>query len=268
MADVTAPFGFPYPENTDLVRDGAQDIENLATGVNDQLALGYLYVGTRYYTSSGTFAKADPFGDSSFDGAKLRAIRVRCVGGGGGGNGVGATSGTEAGAGGGGAGGNYCESFITDVAGLPSSVTVTRGAGGSGGVGSANGANGGDSSFDALVVARGGRGASFCQVGAVGIAIAVGADAQLTGNVGQLVVIGGDGVGTAPSNLSTVVGGKGGGTFLAGSRRGIPTLGGSETGLAGQLPGGGGSGAANAASQTSKNGGAGANGIVIIDVFS
>jgi hypothetical protein len=53
MADVTAPFGFPYPENTDLVRDGAQDIENLATGVNDQLALGFQYVGTRYYTSSG-----------------------------------------------------------------------------------------------------------------------------------------------------------------------------------------------------------------------
>ena len=53
MADVTSPFGFPYPEDTDLVRDGASDIENLAEGVNDYLAGGYLYAGTVYFTSSG-----------------------------------------------------------------------------------------------------------------------------------------------------------------------------------------------------------------------
>jgi hypothetical protein len=34
MADVTTPFGFPYPEGTDLVRDGAQDIQDLAEAVN------------------------------------------------------------------------------------------------------------------------------------------------------------------------------------------------------------------------------------------
>jgi hypothetical protein len=153
MADVTAPFGFPYPENTDLVRDGAQDIENLATGVNDQLALGFQYVGTRYYTSSGTFAKADPFGDSSFDGAKLRAIRVRMVGGGGGGGGAQATSSTQTSPAISGGGGAYAESFITDIASLATSVTVTRGDGGAGGSGSGSGSTGGASSFGALVSA-------------------------------------------------------------------------------------------------------------------
>jgi hypothetical protein len=35
MPDVTSPFLLPYPEDTDLVRDGASDIQALAEAVND-----------------------------------------------------------------------------------------------------------------------------------------------------------------------------------------------------------------------------------------
>jgi hypothetical protein len=40
MADITSPFGFPYPEGTDLVRDGAADMQALAEAVNDAAANG------------------------------------------------------------------------------------------------------------------------------------------------------------------------------------------------------------------------------------
>jgi hypothetical protein len=124
--------------------------------VNDQLALGFQYVGTRYYTSSGTFAKADPFGDSSFDGAKMRAIRVRVQAGGGGAAGCGTTGAGQVDIAESGGAGGYAESFITDIAGLGTSVTVTRGDGGAGGTGAAVGSVGGSSSFGTAVVAAGG----------------------------------------------------------------------------------------------------------------
>jgi hypothetical protein len=118
----------PYPEDTHLVRDGAQDIENIASGVNDYLTGGYLYAGTVYFTSSGSFVKADPLGTGDIG---LRAIRVRCQAGGGGAGGVPATT-TQAAVSVCGGGGSYAESFITDIASLPTSVTVTRGSGGDG----------------------------------------------------------------------------------------------------------------------------------------
>ena len=99
----------------------------------------YNLVQTVYFTSSGTFSKGSyPW---------LRAIKVKVQGGGGGGAGSG-SNGHGGGAGGGSA---YAESFITDIAGLDSSVTVTRGAGGAGGAaGNNNGVSGGQTSFGAL----------------------------------------------------------------------------------------------------------------------
>ena len=97
----------------------------------DGLAVGYRLVQTVYFTSSGSFAKASyPW---------LRAIRVRVQAGGGAGGSSSTATGANHSKGAGGGGGGYAEAFITDVAGLASSVTVTRGAGGSGASGGLGG---------------------------------------------------------------------------------------------------------------------------------
>jgi hypothetical protein len=257
MADVTSPFGFPYPEDTDLVRDGATDIESLATGVNDYLTGGYLYAGTEYYTSSGTFAKADPLGTGDIG---LRAIRVRMVGGGGGGGGAEATGSNEVSNASGGGSGGYSESFITDIAGLDASVTVTRGAGGAGGS-AAVGVAGGQSSFGASVTADGGpqgnyRAATTPPTNIVpfdNVAAGTG-DFASGGSTGHQGV----GPGAAFS-----LGGAGGSSVFGGGGRG-----GTANGTAAVGAGSGGGGAANPQNTAvNRTGGAGANGIVIIDCF-
>lgn len=46
MADTGAPWNLPYPESTDLVRDGAQAIEDLAEDVAGALTKAYTGIGT------------------------------------------------------------------------------------------------------------------------------------------------------------------------------------------------------------------------------
>jgi len=262
MADVTSPFGFPYPEDTDLVRDGAQDIENLAQGVNDYLASGFTFAGQVTFESSGDFLKADPFGSGDIG---VRAIRVRIVGAGGGGGGAGATGVGQCSAGGGGGGGGYAEKFYL-AADLDASETVTRGAGGSGGTGASAGAAGGASSFKSMSAAGGLGGgtraatATFPNTDAGGSistgGVGSGGDINANGGAGMTLFIGG---------TSLVHPGNGGCSFYSGGAQGmVNTV--ANPGAAG-VQGAGGSGAGNRASETAKNGGAGGNGIVVIDVF-
>jgi hypothetical protein len=264
VADVTSPFGFPYPEDTDLVRDGATDIENLAEGVNDYLNGGYLYAGTEYYTSSGTFDKADPLGTGDIG---LRAIRVRCQGGGGGGGG--ASGGVDVSAGGGGGGGDYAEKFITDIAGLSASVVVTRGAGGGGGAAGNNaGATGANSTFGAEVVALGGGGGA----GAVNSDLSILAlrrnavNGVFGDNVGDVVrryqTSNSPGLFGLSSGAS--IGGGGGDSFFGGGARSTSA---NADGEPASLYGTGGGGAAIRNEVSGRPGGNGANGIVIIDCF-
>ena len=251
MADVTSPFGFPYPEDTDLVRDGATDIENLAEGVNDYLTGGYLYAGTRYYTSSGTFAKADPLGTGDIG---LRAIRVRMVGGGGGGGGLDGTA-DEARSGGG--GGGYSELFITDIAGLDASVTVTRGAGGAG-VSDDPGNDGAASSGFGMTAGGGFAGGVSRGVGGT----ASGGDINLNGSAG------GQGFAFGSAFGEQVSGFGGGSHFAQSNLQAYPSPNTSSAGAAGLLHGGGGSGALSRGnSGDARAGGSGANGIVIVDCF-
>jgi hypothetical protein len=252
MADVTSPFGFPYPEDTDLVRDGASDIENLAEGVNDYLTGGYLYAGTRYYTSSGTFAKADPLGTGDIG---LRAIRVRMVGGGGGSGGIDGSAGQGASSGGG--GGGYSEKFIL-ASSLTTSETVNRGAGGTAGASGGAGGTGGTSEFGSIMSATGG-------VPSAGMT-------RTTGEFNGLSYAGGTGVG---GDINISGGSSGPGQVIDGARRlscngGSSVLGqatnpaGFTTTTAGSGPG---SGAAGSVAAANQGGAAGANGIVIIDCF-
>jgi hypothetical protein len=256
MADVTTPFGFPYPEDTDLVRDGASDIENLAEGVNDYLTGGYLYAGTRYYTSSGQFEKADPLGTGDIG---LRAIRVRMVGGGSAGSVAGNRS---QGAGAGGGAGGYAESFITDISSLSTTAAVTVGLGGGGltvtGT-NTNGPGGGASSFDGTVVVAGGAPGG---TNPAGIGYSLGG----VGTTGDLVAVGGDGI--PGSGVSDNGGGAGGASWFGGGGAGGRfTLSGSENGRDGRAFGAGGGGGYNTTTSDAVSSGSGADGAVIIDCF-
>jgi hypothetical protein len=152
MPDITSPGGIVYPIASDPIaplngvfQDMAESTQ-VAIGRADLTTAAYRYVDTVYFTSSGTFTKATyPW---------LRAIRVKCVA-------VVvvvrrlcATTAQRF--------GRWrrwlvAESFITDIAGLDASVTVTRGAGGgAGGSGSAGGNGAVVLFFGALVVCGGG----------------------------------------------------------------------------------------------------------------
>jgi hypothetical protein len=233
--------------------DSAQWVSTAGTGI----AIGYRYVSTVYFTSSGTFEKADyPW---------LRAIRVKCQAGGGGGGGCSITGVSEGSLGTGGGGGGYAESFITDIAGLASSVTVTRGAGGDGGTAGNNaGSAGGSSSFGSLVAAAGGLGGGGATAAAVLFRTPV---AGGDGTTGDLLVPG------APSLLATLnvsqsifVQSTGGGSFLGAGALARTSNG---NGIAGKAFGGGGSAGANGVSQgTARAGGDGGNGIVIVELYA
>jgi hypothetical protein len=222
-----------------------------ASDVNEHLLNGgYQFRETVYFTSSGTFTKADyPW---------LRAIRVRCVGGGGGGGGAAATAANQLSAASGGASGGYAESFITDIAGLDASVTVTRGAGGGGGAAGNNaGSSGTSSSFGALVSTQsGGPGSGSAVFGtsdAAVLLVLLQSAFPSGSNVGDLTIAGRNSIGPvgAPSVLS-----------------GQPAPTSNGNGAAGSLYGSGGGGGANReGSLPARSGGAGANGIVIVDLF-
>jgi hypothetical protein len=221
-----------------------------AANVNDHLLNGgYQFRETVYFTSSGTFTKATyPW---------LRAIRVKVQGAGGAGGGAVATASNNSGGGGGGAGA-YLEKFITDIAGLDASVTVTRGAGGVGGL--STGGNGAASSFDTLT-ADGGVGGVVIGAsttlatpqGGTGGAAPTGGDLNIPGARGDFSVM-----------LNSVLpfGGNGAQSVLGTGGDGQR----STNGSAG-VAGGGGGGVANATSQSARDGGNGGNGIVIVDLF-
>jgi hypothetical protein len=230
-------------------------------GTNWVNLTGYVYVDTVYFTSSGTFTKATyPW---------LRAIRVKCVGGGGGGGGAqSATPGTNISAGSGGGGGAYAESFITDIAGLAASVTVTRGAGGAGGFGTASGSNGTDSVFGTNVEADAGSGGGGGAANS-GVSLtfsAAGSGGAAGSSTGDLKFSGADGVpGAAGVSGNYALGGLGGSTALSGASRYSGAT--SANGQDGKLYGGGGSGAQNRTSG-STTGGSGADGIVIVELYA
>jgi hypothetical protein len=216
-----------------------------------------------YYTSSGTFTKATyPW---------LRAIRVRVQGGGGGGSGAASTGAGAVGAGGGGAGGVYAESFITDIAGLASSITVTRGAGGAGGAAGNNvGSAGGSSSFGSLVSANGGFGGGAGAFGGAPIWNSIDVTGPTIGT-GDLVVSGGSSQAGISLSFTATIGSIGGDSFLGTATNSLKTFadnqgGNGQNGMGYGSGGGGGLNSQNTA--TARTGGAGANGIVIVELYA
>jgi hypothetical protein len=220
--------------------------------------VGYKLLETVYFTSSGDFEKADY--------PALTAIKVKVVGGGGGGARAVATGAATVSAGDGGGGGGYAESFITDIPNLAGTVTVTVGSGGSGGSGSGGASAGGNSSFGTAVI--GGGGALGTEIGASGTpAYNTSFAAGGTANTGDLSINGGPGSPGIRFTSNRSVGGDGGATQLAAITRGEGSSTSNSAGRNGSVFGSGGSGAANANNQSITNGGAGASGIVIIELY-
>ena len=224
---------------------------------------GYVYVQTLYYTTAGasTFSKATyPW---------LRAIRAKCQGAGGGGGGCAATGAGANALGSAGGGGAYAEKWITDIAGLAASVTVTVGAGGSGGsAGNNAGSAGGNSSFGTACVGNGGTGGNGGPAGTLSATFHyVGNPANgATGGTGDLVVGGGPGEPGYGVHEAIVKNGAGGYSFLGRGGFASTITGGNDGGAGAQ--GGGGSGGSNAESQSARAGGAGGGGVVILELFA
>lgn len=219
---------------------------------------GFMFGGVVYFTADDTFDKADYPG--------LRAVRVRAVGGGGAGGGAATTGGGQSSAGHGGSGAGYSESFLL-ASDLAESETITVGAGGAGSSG-ATGATGEDSSFGSHVVAPGGIGGGVGGASSNTI-LATGTEGPAAGT-GDLAHPGGVGGGSF-RDPAQPRGGGGGSTAMTTSRRELANPGAS--GVDGDDAGSsnygcGGCGAANSPSQgTTRKGGAGADGIVIVELY-
>ena len=220
------------------------------------VADGYRFGERVIYTADATWTKADY--------TNVRAIYIRLVGAGGGGGGAGATISNQVAGGGGGGGGGYAEALIL-VGALGATETVTVGEGGAAsGASSSPGGNGEASSFGAHCVAGAGLGGTGSAGESAPNKSAAGGEGG-AGTTGDLLIDGGRGV------INTVV--------LA---RATPSLGGTSmfstpegenrqsTGIGGgvgNLYGGGGSAASNTASTSARAGGAGADGLVLVDIL-
>jgi microcystin-dependent protein len=242
--DYVWPSSLPTAGNTGYLK--STDAGSLNWEEYGGAAGGYCYADTIYYTSSGTFEKSN-YG-------WLRAIKVTAVGGGGAGAGLPAGTGARVGGSGGGAG----ISFITDISGLSSSVTVTVGTGGAGVV-NADGNRGGDSSFGSYVQGSGGSGGHQASNRPQSPGGGTG-DFVVRGGFGNIGIVTGTGYGEQ-------IGGQGGESYLAGTVTGYSLSSGTQYAREGQLYGGGGGGAANR-SGAALAGGDGADGIVIIDLYA
>jgi hypothetical protein len=87
MADTGAPWNLPYPLSTDLVRDGAQAIEDLAEDVADALTKAYTGIGTNvvqavktdtFATTSDTFTTVDGLSATITPTADTSKVLVIC----------------------------------------------------------------------------------------------------------------------------------------------------------------------------------------------
>jgi hypothetical protein len=191
-----------------------------------------------------------------------KKIRATVVGGGGGGGGVQGTTASQFSVAGGGGGGGVA---ISDLATGFSGVNITVGAGGSGGTGATQGGTGGTSSFGVTLAATGGLGGTFTSPALSVVVQAGGPGGTATGgNVTNGVGgAGANGVGTSNVNAAS---GQGGDSAIGSGASAVFTS--SVPGLPGTSPGSGGSGACSLSNQSGFVGGAGANGVVIIEEYA
>jgi hypothetical protein len=202
-------------------------------------------------------------------GLTYATVEVQAAGGGGAGAAI--TAAAQWSFGDGGGGGEYARGNFSAAELGTADIAVVVGSGGAGGVGAAGGSTGGTSSFAApggtMTAIGGGGGSSRTASGTLNFS----ADTQTrvggTGGTGGTMRIAGNpgGMGIAITTPPTGVrAGDGGSSFLGGAT--LESL--NANGKTGASYGGGGSGAANSASQVAaRNGGTGAQGIVVVTSY-
>lgn len=195
--------------------------------------------------------------------AGVTSLEVLCLGGGAGGGGA-AHAASSSAAGGGGGSGSPCWKRFTSLAG---SYSYAVGAGGAGGTAGANdGTDGGDTTFSTMT-AKGGLKGLGSAASAVALIVAGGSSVISTGGdwngAGQSGLFGLVLAGAGPA-----VGGQGGSNQIGGG--GIARIS-QSNGTAGVGPGAGGAGGVTingGGPGTTKSGGAGQNGLIVILEYS
>lgn len=232
----------------------AQQLSRQVNGAS--ASFGFQTVQSLTYFASGSFTKA------SYPWAKV--VRIFAVGGGGGGGGADTTSSSEVAVGGSGSGAG-AGIAIVNVSDLAASETVTVGSGGAGGAaGASAGTNGGDTSFGSFVTAKGGLG------GAAGAAVSapaiIGGTAVATANIATTIYSGTPALPTY-ATATQVIAPVSGTSFVGTAVLPTATATGSN-GTNATLYGSGGSGGCNAESQAStRSGGNGSGGMLIVEVL-
>ena len=241
------------------------ELEGMVTYLKDVAHL-QRYDGSDWVAAAGLVEIVTFTGDADFEKGDypwLRAVRVRCQGGGGGGAGAQADPGEQVVATAG-SGGGYSESFIADLSTVTDPISVTVGAGGARGAAGQNaGANGGASSFGSLVVANGGSGGGV--VGSFSVPITFIGTPGAAPGTGDIAAPGQASIG--PFGLSGTQGtsGQGGDSVLGAGGGARVGSGGAGLDASGFGAGGGG---AKDRDNTARAGGAGAPGIVIVELYA
>lgn len=198
-----------------------------------------------------------------------QAIKVTIIGGGGGGGGT-ASGAASGGAGSGGGGGGAAVKYIMNPGSAPgaassTSFTFTVGPGGAGGTAGNNAGSTGSSSLFGTVLLAGFGGVGGAGGAAAAIAITGNGGGGGNAQGGDLNIPGSGGLFGLVIAAGSAAGGAGGGTLLAGAT--MDNLNSNSPGAAGNLYGGGGAGGDNINNGGQQAGGAGANGIVLIEEF-
>lgn len=237
---------------TAKIADDAITDAKLASAIGAQMVV---------FTTNGTFTKATY--------TNGRSARIRGVGGGGGGAGALAAGVNDVEVGDGGCSGTYFETIVP-FSSLGTSETVTVGAAGAGGVGAADGTAGGNTSFGTHGSGNGGAGGTQ-NTSTASLKTYVNGDGSTpAGSVaGDGFTVPGSWGSAGPAGLTGSTGnaghgGSGGNSPLG--QGGDQTSSDAGNGRAGRGYGSGGGGGADH-SEVSRTGGAGAPGIVIVEIF-
>lgn len=241
---------FPIVDISDTTM-GATGTDKKITRDELNIALGILPPTQQILTSTTSATYTTPAG--------CTGILVQMVGGGGAGGGAaGALS--NAAAGGGGASGAYARKYISSPS---ATYTYSCGAGGTAGTAGNNAGNNGGTTTFGTMTAGGGAGGTGMAAGTTVSLVRGGLESTGTANA-DFSTTGQDGSEGWRLSASANLAGKGGASYFGAGARAQD---GNGTGITATSPGSGGAGGCTSNNATSRSGGAGANGVILVTEY-